>query len=105
MTPKAIEAANLKVKLVPSPINPILEGSIILESDTLPRTSYSASDVILFRKGAHARWLVENYVKKRTFGHSIAPAPVAFGIRILRACKAKLWSTLARERNTLFPVK
>lgn len=149
--PKVIEAANLKVELVQSPINPswviegnpqarscmlsesidgsgwtavwdctagkfdwhygldetilILEGSISLESDTLPQTRYSVGDVILFRKGAHARWHVENYVKKLAFGHSIAPAPIAFGIRTLRACKAKLLSSLARQGNSSFRVK
>jgi uncharacterized protein len=148
---KAIEAANLKVKLVPSPINPswviegnpqarscllsesadelgwtvvwectegrfnwhyhldetvlILEGSILLESDSLPRTRYGVGDVILFRKGAHALWHVENYVKKLAFGRRIAPAPIAFGIRTLRVCKAKLLSSLARQRDAPLPVK
>lgn len=152
MAPKAIEAANLKLKLVPSPINPswviegnpqarscilfgsadelawtvvwectegrfnwhygldetilILEGSIILESDTLPRTRYGVGDVILFRKGAHARWHVENYVKKLAFGRrNIASAPIGFGVRTLRACKTKLLSSLARQRKMPLPVK
>jgi hypothetical protein len=80
----------------------ILEGSIILESDTLPRTRYGVGDVILFRKGAHARWHVENYVKKLAFGHSVAPAPIAFGVRTLQSCKSKL-SSLAQRRNTPLP--
>jgi uncharacterized protein len=146
--PKAIEAANLKVKLFSSPIEPswviegnpkarscmlsrssdnfgwtavwectegkfnwyygldetilILEGSITLESDTLPPTRYGVGDVILFRKGAHARWHVEKYVKKLAFGHNIAPAPLALSVRTLRACKSKL-SSLAQMRNSPLP--
>src|SRR5579872_1447666 len=145
MAQRAIEAANLQVKLFPSPIEPswliegkprarscmlsrstdgtdwtavwectegkfnwyygldetilILEGSIILESDILPPTRYGVGDVILFRKGAHARWHVEKYVKKLAFGHVPAPAPIGFSIRTLRACKSKLLS-LAQQRNT-----
>ena len=148
MAPSAIEVANLKVKLFPSPINPawviegnprarscmlsrstdeggwtavwectegkfnwhygldetilILEGSIILESDALPRTRYGVGDVILFRKGAHARWHVENYVKKFAFGHTVAPASIAFSVRTLQSCKSKL-SSLAQRRNTPLP--
>ncbi|WP_298254405.1 cupin domain-containing protein [Bradyrhizobium sp.] len=147
--PKAIEAANLRVKLFSSPIEPswviegnpqarscllsrsadelgwtavwectegkfnwyyhldetilILEGSIILESGTLPPTRYGVGDVILFREGAQARWHVENYVKKLAFGHrSIASGPVGFGVRALRSCKTKL-SSLAQQRNNPLP--
>jgi uncharacterized protein len=145
MAPKAIETANLKVKLFPSPIEPswviegdprassctlskstdgsgwtavwectqgkfnwhygldetilILEGSIILESDTLPSTRYSVGDVILFRKGAHARWHVENYVRKLAFLHRVQPALIGLGLHALRACK----SSLSTGRNTPLP--
>jgi uncharacterized protein len=148
VAPRAIEAANLKVKLFPSPIEPswviegnprarsctlsrstdeggwtavwectegkfnwyygldetilILEGSIILENDSLPRTRYGVGDVILFRKGAHARWHVDNYVKKLAFGHNVTPAPIAFGVRTLRSYKSKL-SSLAQRRYTPLP--
>ncbi len=148
MPKRAIEAANLKVKLFPSPINPswviegnpqarscmlsrstdeggwtavwectegkfnwyygldetilILEGAITIETDTLPRTRYGVGDVILFRKGSHARWHVEHYVKKLAFGHSIAPAPIALGVRTLRSWKSKL-SSLAQRDKPLLP--
>src|SRR5579872_1090867 len=147
MAQNAIEAANLQVKLFPSPIEPswviegkprarscllsrssdgtdwtvvwectegkfnwyyrldetilILEGSIILENDTLPPTRYGVGDVILFRKGAHARWHVEKYVKKLAYGHIVAPAPIGFGIRTLRAWKNKLSSLT--QSNTPLP--
>src|SRR5437899_1374479 len=45
----------------------ILEGSIVLEGEGLPPKRYGAGDVIFFRKGAHAKWHVENYVKKVAF--------------------------------------
>src|SRR6201986_4334470 len=34
----------------------ILEGSIVLENDTMGPTRYGPGDVIFFRDGAHARW-------------------------------------------------
>jgi hypothetical protein len=61
----------------------ILEGSIVLESDVLPPTRYSAGDSILFRKGAHARWHVEGYVKKLAVFHKVLPAPIALIVRSL----------------------
>ena len=36
----------------------ILEGSIVVESDTMPPTRYGPGDVIFFRDGAHAKWHV-----------------------------------------------
>jgi uncharacterized cupin superfamily protein len=45
----------------------ILEGSIVLESDTMPPTRYGAGDVVFFRDGAHAKWHVEGHVKKLAF--------------------------------------
>jgi len=146
MTARPIEAANLKVKLFPSPIEPswilegnprarsctlcrstdgtdrtvvwectggkfnwyygcdetilILEGSIILENDSFPPTRYGIGDVILFRKGAHARWHVENYVRKLAFCHSVDPAIIGFVLGALRASKRKLSSL---TQNTALP--
>lgn len=68
----------------------ILEGSIVLESDTSPPIRYGVGDVILFREGTHARWHVEGYVKKLAFLRSVNPALIGFGLRALRACKRKL---------------
>ena len=65
----------------------ILEGSIVLESDTLPPTRYGPGDVILFRKGAHARWHVDGYVKKLAFCRKTQPALIAFAIRAAGALK------------------
>ena len=51
----------------------ILEGSIVLESDGMPPKRYGVGDVILFRDGAHAKWHVENYVKKIAFFRQTLP--------------------------------
>jgi uncharacterized protein len=146
MAPRAIEAANLQVKLFPTPIerswviegNPkarsctlskssdgfgwtvvwectkgkfnwyygldetilILEGSIILDSDSLTPTRYVSGDTILFRKGAHARWHVEEYVKKLAFCHRVQPAIVGFAVRSLGPIKRKLSS---QRHDALLP--
>ena len=66
----------------------ILEGSIVIESDDLPPTRYGAGDTIFFRNGAHAKWHVENYVRKLAFCRNIDPAWLVFGTRVLRKlCK------------------
>jgi uncharacterized protein len=84
----------------------ILEGSIILESDTLPPTRYSAGDVILFRRGAHARWYVEDYVKKLAFCRKARPAFVSFVVRLLRTLKPKFLSPAKyRSSGALLPIR
>jgi hypothetical protein len=70
----------------------ILEGSIVLESEGMPPKRYGVGDVILFRNGAHAKWHVENYVKKIAFCHLNSPPPLGFAIRAVR----KLKSLIAR---------
>jgi uncharacterized cupin superfamily protein len=65
----------------------ILEGSIVLESDTLAPTRYGPGDVILFRDGAHARWHVEGHVKKLAFCRKPQPALIAFAMRAFGALK------------------
>src|ERR1700749_4302317 len=54
----------------------ILEGSIVLESERLPPKRYGVGDVIFFRKGAHAKWHVENYVRKVAFCRLSNPFPL-----------------------------
>jgi uncharacterized protein len=70
----------------------ILEGSIVLESDSLPPTRYGVGDIILFRKGAHARWHVEGHVKKLAVCHRVLPTSLSFIVRLLGALKQKLTS-------------
>lgn len=60
----------------------ILEGSIVLEGDTMPATRYGAGDVIFFRDGAHARWHVESRVRKLAFCRKTQPAWLGFALRV-----------------------
>jgi uncharacterized protein len=60
----------------------ILEGGIVLESDTMKATRYGPGDVIFFRDGAHARWHVETYVKKLAFCRKTQPVWLGFALRV-----------------------
>jgi uncharacterized cupin superfamily protein len=75
----------------------ILEGSIVVESDSLPPTRYGTGDVILFRKGAHARWHVEGHVKKLAVCHRVLPTSLNLIVRLLGDLKRKL--TLANPAS------
>jgi uncharacterized protein len=65
----------------------ILEGSIVLESDTMRPTRYSKGDVIFFRNGAHARWYVEGRVRKLAFCRTTQPMLLAFVARAFNKIK------------------
>ena len=65
----------------------ILEGSIVLEGDTMPATRYVAGDVIFFRDGAHARWHVEGRVKKLAFCRKTQPVWLGFALRVFLKLK------------------
>jgi uncharacterized cupin superfamily protein len=56
----------------------ILDGSIVLESDTLPPTRYGPGETILFRHGAHARWHVQHRVRKLAFCRKTHPLGLGF---------------------------
>ena len=70
----------------------ILEGSIVLESHGMPPKRYGVGDVSFFRRGAHAKWDVQAYVKKVAFLHQNNPLPLGFAIRVVN----KLRSSIAR---------
>lgn len=72
----------------------ILEGSIVLETAGMPPKRYGVGDMIFFRKGAHAKWQVEGYVKKVAFLH-LNPFPFGLAIRAVN----KLESLI--QRNSL----
>lgn len=82
----------------------VLEGAIILESDILPPTRYGVGSVILFRKGARARWYVEDYVKKLAFCRRAHPLPLAFALRVLAFLKRKVFGA-AKGGDVLSPVQ
>ena len=65
----------------------ILEGAIVLESDTMPPTRYGPGDVIFFRDGAHARWHVESHVKKLAFCRKTQPVWLGFALRVVLKLK------------------
>jgi uncharacterized cupin superfamily protein len=79
----------------------ILEGSIVIESDDMPPTRYGAGDVIFFRNGAHAKWHVENYVRKLAFCRNIDPLWLAFPARVLRKLYKMMMSGGGRQAGSL----
>ena len=71
----------------------ILEGSIVLESDTMSPTRYSVGDVIFFKDGAHAKWHVEGHVRKLAFLRKTQPALLGVALRVYSKIKRTLVPT------------
>ena len=65
----------------------ILAGSIVLESEGMPPKRFGVGDVIFFRKGAHAKWHVEGYVKKVAFCRQANPFWLGLVIRAVNKLK------------------
>ena len=79
----------------------ILEGGIVLESDTMPPTRYGPGDVIFFKDGAHARWHIESHVKKLAFCRKTQPAWLGFGLRVFLKLKKMLLPAGNRQPASL----
>jgi uncharacterized protein len=79
----------------------ILEGSIVVESDTMPPTRYGPGDVIFFRDGAHAKWHVEGRVKKLAFCRKTQPVLVGFALRVFSKLKRTLLPAGKRQGASL----
>jgi uncharacterized cupin superfamily protein len=79
----------------------ILEGSIVLESDTLPPTRYGPGDVVFFKDGAHARWHVEGHVKKLAFCRKTQPVLLGFALRVFSKIKRTLMPSGQRQPASL----
>jgi uncharacterized cupin superfamily protein len=79
----------------------ILEGSIVVESDTMPPTRYGPGDVIFFRDGAHARWHVEGRVKKLAFCRKTQPVLVGFALRVFSKLKRTLLPAGKRQASLM----
>jgi uncharacterized protein len=77
----------------------ILEGSIVLESDTMPPTRYGPGDTIFFGNGAHARWHVEGRVRKLAFCRKTQPAWISFGLKLFSRITRTLMP--ARDRKAI----
>jgi len=60
-----------------------LEGSVVIESETMAPTRFGAGDVLFLARGAHARWTVEKKVRKLAFCHTPAPAPLSLLLKAL----------------------
>jgi uncharacterized protein len=78
----------------------ILEGSIVLESDTMPAMRYVAGDVIFFKDGAHARWHIESRVKKLAFCRKTQPVWLGLALRVFLKLK-KIRPSGARQPASL----
>jgi len=79
----------------------ILEGSIVLESDTMPPTRYGPGDTIFFKDGAHARWHVEGRVRKLAFCRKAQPVWLGLGLRVFLKIKKILAPGSARPAASL----
>jgi uncharacterized cupin superfamily protein len=79
----------------------ILEGSIVLESDGMPATRYVAGDVVFFRDGAHARWHIEDRVRKLAFCRKTQPVWLGFGLRVFLKLRKMLMPSDARQAASL----
>jgi uncharacterized protein len=79
----------------------ILEGSIVLENDTMRPTRYGAADVIFFRNGAHARWHVEGRVRKLAFCRTPQPMMLAFVARVFNKIKRVMFLSEKRAAPDL----
>jgi hypothetical protein len=79
----------------------ILEGAIVVESDTMAPTRYGPGDVIFFRDGAHAKWHVEGHVKKLAFCRKTQPVLLGFALRVFSKIKRTLMPAGKRQPASL----
>ena len=79
----------------------ILEGSIVLENDTMNPTRYSAGDVIFFKDGAHARWHIESRVRKLAFCRKTQPVWLGFALRVFLKLRKILAPSGGRQAASL----
>ena len=79
----------------------ILEGSIVLESEQLRPTRYGPGDIIYFKDGAHAKWHVEDHVKKLAFCRKTQPVWLGFAVRVFLKLKKIMMGPAARQPASL----
>jgi uncharacterized cupin superfamily protein len=79
----------------------ILEGSIVLENDTMPPTRYGPGDVIFFKKDAHAKWHVEGHVRKLAFCRKTLPILLGFALGVFSKIKRTLMPVQKRKAASL----
>jgi hypothetical protein len=79
----------------------ILEGAIVLESDSVPPTRYTAGDVIFFKDGAYAKWHIEDHVRKLAFCRKTSPVWFGFALRVFLKLKKMLLPASSRQPASL----
>jgi uncharacterized protein len=80
----------------------ILQGSIVLESDTMRPTRYGPGEVVFFRDGAHAKWHVEGHVNKLAFCRKTQPAWLGLALRAVgKLTRMLMPSAMARPPRLL----
>jgi uncharacterized cupin superfamily protein len=79
----------------------ILDGSIVLESDGMPPRRYVAGDVIFFKDGAHAKWHIEDHVKKLAFCRKTSPVWFGFALRVFLKLKKIFLPAGQRQQASL----
>jgi uncharacterized protein len=79
----------------------ILEGSIVLENDSMNPTRYGPGDVIFFKNGAHARWHVEGHVRKLAFCRKTQPMLLGLALRVVCKIKRMLMPSGSRQAASL----
>ena len=79
----------------------ILEGSIVLENDTMHPTRYGPGDVIFFKYGAHAKWHVEGRVRKLAFCRTTQPFLFGLALRAINKIRRTLMPSGKRQSVSL----
>jgi uncharacterized protein len=79
----------------------ILEGSIVLENDAMSPTRYGPGDTIFFKHGAHAKWHVEDYVRKLAFCRKTQPVLLTFALRGFSKIKTMIMPGRKRKADSL----
>jgi uncharacterized cupin superfamily protein len=79
----------------------ILEGSVVLESDSMRPTRYGPGDVVFFRDGAHAKWHVESQIRKLAFCRKTQPYLLGLTARAISKLKRMISSGSKASSLTL----
>ena len=79
----------------------IIDGAVVIESDTLAPSRYGPGDMIFFRHGAHAKWQVESHVRKLAFCRKTQPVVVGVALRVLSKLKRMLRPSGKRQVTSL----
>ncbi len=76
-----------------------LQGSVVIESDTMAPTRLGPGDVLFFRRGARACWTIEKKIRKLAFCRTAAPALLGLVIKTARKIVRGRLAFVRRERR------